>query len=151
MNKKDRHFLIKQIISQVNITSQTQLIEKLNENNIKVTQATISRDIKQLGITKIPDSNGIIKYSVRIRNEEKSENKLKEVFTDYVSTVVQVKVLNILKTSLGEANIVAAELDELNIPEIVGTIAGTDTLVLFSKSENAAKKLNDQLMSYLNT
>ena len=54
-----------------------------------------------------------------------------------------------LKTSLGEANIVAAELDEMQVPEIVGTIAGTDTLVLFSGSEIEAEKLNNQLLSYL--
>lgn len=150
MNKKERHFFIKQIISQENITSQTQLIEKLNEKNVEVTQATISRDIKQLGIIKVSDGKGIIKYSIVMKNEEKNGNKLKEIFTDYVRTIVQVEILNVLKTSLGEANIVAAELDELNIPEIVGTIAGTDTLVLFSKSENEARKLNTRLLHYLN-
>lgn len=148
MNKKERHFLIKQIISQENITNQIQLIEKLNENNVNVTQATISRDIKELGIVRVSSSDGTAKYDIVTKSEENSESRLKEVFSDYVSSVVQVQVLNVLKTSLGEANIVAAELDELNIPEIVGTIAGTDTLVLFSGSEHDAKKLNNQLLSY---
>ncbi|MDR2278708.1 MAG: ArgR family transcriptional regulator [Vagococcus sp.] len=148
MNKKERHFLIKQIISQEVITNQTELIKKLNEKKVDVTQATISRDIKELKITKINDSSGVIKYGV-VAKEESNDSKLREVFNDYVSSIVQVKVLNVLKTSLGEANIVAAELDEMQVPEIVGTIAGTDTLVLFSGSEIEAEKLNNQLLSYL--
>ncbi|MEG0285492.1 MAG: arginine repressor [Vagococcus sp.] len=149
MNKKGRHFLIKKIISQEVITSQTELVKKLNENKVEVTQATISRDINELGIRKVSDSSGVIKYGIVAKQEENDDSKLKEIFSDYVSSVVQVQVLNVLKTSLGEANIVAAELDEKGIPEIVGTIAGTDTLVLFSGSEVEAKKLNDQLLSYL--
>ena len=149
MNKKGRHFLIKKIISQEVITSQTELVKKLNENKVEVTQATISRDINELGIRKVSDSSGVIKYGIVAKQEENDDSKLKEIFSDYVSSVVQVQVLNVLKTSLGEANIVAAELDEKGIPEIVGTIAGTDTLVLFSGSEIEAKKLNDQLLSYL--
>ncbi|MBO0444151.1 arginine repressor [Vagococcus fluvialis] len=148
MNKKERHFLIKQIISQEVITNQTELIKKLNEKKVDVTQATISRDIKELKITKINDSSGVIKYGV-VAKEESNDSKLREVFNDYVSSIVQVQVLNVLKTSLGEANIVAAELDEMQVPEIVGTIAGTDTLVLFSGSEIEAEKLNNQLLSYL--
>lgn len=149
MNKKGRHFLIKKIISQEVVTSQTELVKKLNENKVEVTQATISRDINELGIRKVSDSSGVIKYGIVAKQEENDDGKLKEIFSDYVSSVVQVQVLNVLKTSLGEANIVAAELDEKGIPEIVGTIAGTDTLVLFSGSEVEAKKLNDQLLSYL--
>ena len=149
MNKKGRHFFIKKIISQEVITSQTELVKKLNENKVEVTQATISRDINELGIRKVSDSSGVIKYGIVAKQEENDDSKLKEIFSDYVSSVVQVQVLNVLKTSLGEANIVAAELDEKGIPEIVGTIAGTDTLVLFSGSEVEAKKLNDQLLSYL--
>ena len=125
------------------------LFTKLNENKVEVTQATISRDINELGIRKVSDSSGVIKYGIVAKQEENDDSKLKEIFSDYVSSVVQVQVLNVLKTSLGEANIVAAELDEKGIPEIVGTIAGTDTLVLFSGSEVEAKKLNDQLLSYL--
>ena len=149
MNKKERHFLIKQIISQEIITNQTELIQKLNENEVEVTQATISRDINELGITKMTDPSGVIKYGIIAKADENDDSKLREVFTDYVSSVVQVQMLNVLKTSLGEANIVAAELDEMDIPEIVGTIAGTDTLVLFSGSEAEAKNLSKQLLSYL--
>lgn len=149
MNKKDRHFLIRKIISQENITNQTQLIKRLNENNVEITQATISRDINEIGIVKVHDLQGNIRYGITYRNEDTSDDKLKEVFNDYVSSVVHVQVLNVVKTSLGEANIVAAEMDELKIPGVVGTLAGTDTLVLISDSEKKAKKLNKQLLSYL--
>ena len=95
MNKKGRHFLIKKIISQEVITSQTELVKKLNENKVEVTQATISRDINELGIRKVSDSSGVIKYGIVAKQEENDDSKLKEIFSDYVSSVVQVQVLNV--------------------------------------------------------
>lgn len=149
MNKEERHFLIKKIISQESIANQIELMKKLHEHNVDVTQATISRDISELGITKTRDSHGNIRYNTVINQKVGGNTRLKDIFIDYVSSVSQVQILNVLKTSLGEANIVAAELDEINMPEIIGTIAGTDTLVLFSASEEDASRLNKQLLSYL--
>ncbi len=150
MGKKKRQLLIKQIISQNKIESQYQLLQKLEKEGIEATQATISRDIRELNIVKLHDETGHVKYGILPKMEEPPEDHLKEVFKDSVSDVTRVQFMNVVKTLLGTADIVAAEIDELNMVEIVGTIAGTDTLVLISTSEEEAKNLNEQLLAYLN-
>ena len=150
MGKKDRQLLIKQIISEKKIESQQQLLEELEFAGIEATQATISRDIKELRIVKIHEADGLIKYGILPDSEELHDDHLKEVFQDSVSQVTQVQFMNVVNTLLGTADVVAAEIDELQLPEIVGTLAGTDTIVLISKSENEAKEINKRLMSYLN-
>lgn len=150
MGKKDRQLLIKQIISEKKIESQQQLLEELEFAGIEATQATISRDIKELRIVKIHEADGLIKYGILPDSEELHDDHLKEVFQDSVSQVTQVQFMNVVNTLLGTADVVAAEIDELQLPEIVGTLAGTDTIVLISKSEQEAQEINKRLMSYLN-
>lgn len=150
MNKKNRQLLIRQIISDGRIESQQQLIEELAKEGVEATQATISRDIKELRIVKIHESDGLIKYGILPEFEVLHDDRLKEVFRDSVIQVTQAQFVNVVNTLLGTANIVAAEIDELQLPEIVGTLAGTDTIVLISKSDAEAKKINQRLSSYLN-
>ncbi len=149
VGKKNRQLLIKEIISQYSIESQQQLLDKLVESGIEATQATISRDIRELKMVKTHDTNGAIKYDILPEKAIEPIDNLKEVFKEHVIRVTHVQVMNVINTSLGTANIVAADLDELSIPEIVGTLAGTDTIVLISKSEEDAKVLNEKFLSYL--
>lgn len=150
MNKKNRQLLIRQIISEDLIESQQQLLEELAKQGVEATQATISRDIKELKIVKIHESDGLIKYGILPEYAELHDDRLKEVFRDSVIQVTQAQFVNVVNTLLGTANIVAAEIDEMQLPEIVGTLAGTDTIVLISKSDVEAKRINERLSSYLN-
>lgn len=149
MKKKDRQSFIKQIISEEIIENQHQLIEKLAKEGIEATQATISRDIKELNIVKVHDVSGVVKYGILEATSVEHDTHLKEVFKDSVTQVTQVQFMNVVNTLLGTADIVAAEIDELQLPEIVGTLAGTDTIVLISTSETEAKRINKRLLSYL--
>ena len=149
MQKKDRQSLIKQIISEELIENQHQLIQKLANKGVEATQATISRDVKEMNIVKVHDVSGVVKYGVLPEKSVEHDSHLKEVFKDSVSQVTQVQFMNVVNTLLGTADIVAAEIDELELPEIVGTLAGTDTIVLISKSEADAKHINKRLLSYL--
>lgn len=150
MKKKDRQSFIKQIISEEMIENQHQLIEKLAKEGIEATQATISRDIKEMNIVKVHDDSGTIKYGLLEETSVEHDTHLREVFRDSVFQVTQVQFMNVVNTLLGTADIVAAEIDELQLPEIVGTLAGTDTIVLISTSETEAKRINKRLLSYLN-
>lgn len=97
------------------------------------------------------DENGNIRYDIlpeRVVFE--NDSQLREVLNDSVTQITQVQFMNIVKTLLGTADVVAAEIDELGLSEIVGTLAGTDTIVLISTSEAEAKQINKQLSSYLN-
>lgn len=149
MRKKNRQSLIKQIITDELIENQQQLLEKLAKEGIEATQATISRDIKELRIVKVHDQSGVIKYGILPESEVHHDDHLKEVFRDSVSQVTQVQFMNVVNTLLGTADVVAAEIDELQLPEIVGTLAGTDTIVLISTSEIEAQRINKRLLSYL--
>lgn len=149
VGKKKRQLLIKQIISQQSIESQHQLLENLAKEGVEATQATISRDIRELRIVKVHDASGLVKYGILPEKNSQPEDQLKEVFKDSVTNVTHVQFMNVVNTLLGTADIVAAEIDELKIDGIVGTLAGTDTIVLISKSEEDAKRLNELLLSYL--
>ncbi|MFW7420783.1 arginine repressor [Vagococcus fluvialis] len=151
MKKENRQDLIKEIISTEKIESQQQLLEELAKHGVEATQATISRDINELRIVKMNDENGNIRYDIlpeRVVFE--NDSQLREVLNDSVTQITQVQFMNIVKTLLGTADVVAAEIDELGLSEIVGTLAGTDTIVLISTSEAEAKQINKQLSSYLN-
>lgn len=150
MKKRIRQSLIKKIISEEMIENQHQLIERLKKREIEATQATISRDIKEMNIVKIHDPSGVIKYGFLPKVSVEHDTHLKEVIKDSVYQITQVQFMNIVRTLLGTADIVAAEIDELQLPEIVGTLAGTDTIVLISTSESEAKQINERLLSYLN-
>ena len=151
MKKENRQYLIKEIISTEKIESQHQLVEELAKHGVEATQATISRDNNELRIVKMNDENGNIRYDIlpeRVVFE--NDSQLREVLNDSVTQITQVQFMNIVKTLLGTADVVAAEIDELGLSEIVGTLAGTDTIVLISTSEAEAKQINKQLSSYLN-
>lgn len=151
MKKENRQALIKEIISTEKIESQHQLLEELAKHGVEATQATISRDINELRIVKMNDENGNIKYDILPeRMTFENDSHLREVLNDSVSQITQVQFMNVVKTLLGTADVVAAEIDELGLSEIVGTLAGTDTIVLISTSEAEAKQINKQLSSYLN-
>ncbi|MGY3750011.1 arginine repressor [Vagococcus acidifermentans] len=149
MNKKKRQALIKQLIAKHDIETQDELIDLLKEAGAETTQATISRDIREMHIIKVRDTDGRVKYAIFSPPEEATEDRLREVFHDAVVNITQVQFMNILNTLLGNADVVAAELDELNYPEIVATLAGTDTIVLISKDVEDARIIHDKLQEYI--
>ena len=116
MKKENRQYLIKEIISTEKIESQQQLLEELAKHGVEATQATISRDINELRIVKMNDENGNIRYDIlpeRVVFE--NDSQLREVLNDSVTQITQVQFMNIVKTLLGTADVVAAEKDELGL------------------------------------
>lgn len=142
MKKNNRQALIKQLILQHDIETQDELIELLEDQGVKATQATVSRDIRELSVVKTRAKNGNVKYTIFTQSAVSDEEKLKESVRDSVIKIQQVQFVNVVHTTLGTANVVAAVIDELNYPEIAGTLAGADTIVIFSPDEPSAKKMN---------
>lgn len=142
MKKTNRQALIKQLILQHDIETQDELIELLEDQGVKATQATVSRDIRELSVVKTRAKNGNVKYTIFTQSTVSDEEKLKESIRDSVIKIQQVQFVNVVHTTLGTANVVAAVIDELNYPEIAGTLAGADTIVIFSPDEQAATKIN---------
>lgn len=144
----DRRNKIIEIIVREDIDTQEELAKKLNEAGFNVTQATVSRDIKTLQLEKIPNSKGGSKYALP-QNQLAYKEKFLRIFRDGYSNVLQAGNIVVIKTVSGMAMAVAAALDDLGIPEIVGSIAGDDTIMCATKSEEDAKTTIEKITNLL--
>jgi arginine repressor len=149
VNKAQRHIKIREIISQYDIETQDELVNKLREAGIHVTQATVSRDIKELHLVKVPTPDGRYRYSLPIDQRINPQQKLKRMLMDSFVSIDHAENLVVLKTLPGNAQAVAALIDNLDWPEIVGTLAGDDTILIIcrrkEKSEELARRFLDML------
>ncbi|HIT89811.1 MAG TPA: arginine repressor [Candidatus Merdenecus merdavium] len=132
--KIERHFKIIELINRFNIETQEELASLLNAEGVKVTQATVSRDIRELKLTKISTGDGRQKYAVLQSNETGLGEKYIRVLKDgYVSMDMAQNIL-VIKTVSGMAMAVAAALDAMGWSEMVGCIAGDDTIMCAIRS-----------------
>lgn len=139
--KYNRHAKILELIESNIIETQEELAEKLRESGIEVTQATVSRDIKELRLIKVATGNGHYKYAQINPIENGVSAKLLTIFSesfissDYANNIVVVKTLP------GMAQAAASAIDSLKWFEIVGTIAGDDTIMIVCRAEKIAEEL----------
>ena len=127
--KVNRHAKIVELINKYQIETQDELAEYLNEAGFKVTQATVSRDIRDLKLTKVPAENGRQKYAVLQSAQNGMTEKYVRILRDGFSSMDMAQNILVLKTVSGMAMAVAAALDAMNWNEIVGCIAGDDTIM----------------------
>ena len=140
--KNDRQSMILEIISQENIETQEQLLVRLQERGITSTQATISRDIKQMHLIKEPVGHGVYKYAVSgNRTRLNFAEKLRTIFRESITSIDSAQNSVVIKTMPGLANGAAAAIDKLNIPEMLGTLAGDDTCFVVLKDTQSAASL----------
>lgn len=138
--KAKRHAEILSIIQEYDIETQDQLLDKLREKGMKSTQATISRDIKQLHLIKEPVGQGRYRYTVSSqRNRLNVADKLRTIFRESIISVDFAQNIVVIKTMAGLANAAAAALDGMDVPDMVGTLAGDDTALLVMKDLEAAR------------
>lgn len=139
MKKVDRQRVIKQLITENEIETQDDLIARLEANGIRATQATVSRDIREMSIVKTHEADGKVKYAIFSQTPtSSSEEKLREAVKDSVLSIEQIQFMSIIHTDLGRADVVANFLDEVSYPDVAGTVAGVDTLIIISRSEKEA-------------
>ena len=138
--KSKRQEKILQLIHDHDIETQEQLLSELREAGFQTTQATISRDIKQLHLMKAPDGKGGYRYAVSAQMPKLNfEEKLQTIFRECVVSAENAQNLAIIKTMNGMANAAAFALDSMQDTDIVGTLAGDDTVLLvFHDSAHAA-------------
>ena len=147
--KSERQNKILQIISEKNIDTQEELVNVLNKEGYNVTQATISRDIRELKLTKVTEA-GVQKYVVHRVEERNLDEKYNRVLKDgYVSMDMAQNIL-VIKTVSGMAMAVAAALDAMNWNEIVGTIAGDDTIMCAIRTVEDTRMLMDKIHNVIN-
>lgn len=140
MNKKERQKIIQQIISGNDIDCQETLLKILSEKGIEVTQATLSRDIKELQIIKVADSQG--DYSYKLPNNHVSFSDRGNELVSFGFLGVEFSGnLGVVKTRPGYAMGIAAEIDRKITNEILGTVAGDDTILLIMKEKVTQKEV----------
>ena len=144
--KSQRQAKILEIISTTNVETQERLLQELEDAGFHSTQATISRDIKQLHLVKQPTGKGGYKYAVSAAKHHLNvTEKLRTIFCESVISLDHAQNIVVIKTMPGLANAACAAVDAMDIKEMVGSLAGDDTAFLLMRSETAAADFVEEL------
>ncbi len=139
--KNNRQKVILEIISNNDIETQHQLIKALENVGVKSTQATISRDIKELRLIKELTPRGTYRYAAASKENEDYSERLRTIFKECAISVAQAQNIVVIKTLPGLANAASSALDNMDIKDLVGTLAGDDTSFIAMSDNEAAKRL----------
>jgi transcriptional regulator of arginine metabolism len=137
--KRERHEVVVELINKYDIETQEELASYLRKEGFDVTQATVSRDIRQLNLSKVATGNGRQKYIILKSDDTKLGDKYIRVLRDGFVSMNMAQNILVIKTVQGMAMAVAAALDAMKFPEIVGCIAGDDTIFAAIKSVEDTK------------
>lgn len=143
MTRQKRHTRILELIKERDIATQTELANTLLSEGYAVTQATVSRDIKDLGLLKVATDNKGYKYFVPEKAEESTRHH--NLYREAVLSIEKAMNVIVVKTLTGSANSACYLIDKMNIDGVVGTLAGDDTFVVFVKDLEHADKVYQQL------
>ena len=150
MMKNDRQNHLLQIISEESIETQEQLLERLQSRGIKSTQATISRDIKELHLIKEPAGQGRYRYAVSThRTKLNFADRLRTIFRESITSIDFAQNIVVLKTMPGLASAACSALDNMNIAYMVGSLAGDDTAFLLMKDTESAAAFCEEIKEML--
>ena len=147
--KTKRQRKIIELITNYDIETQDELAAKLVENGFNVTQATISRDIRELNLTKIATKGGKQKYAVQSSSDIVSNSKYMRVLNDGIITMDTAGNILVVKTVSGMAMAVAVALDAMQIKEILGCIAGDDTIMCVVKHAEETDRVKEHIESFI--
>lgn len=143
--KSKRQNEIIEIISTADIETQEELAAALRERGYPITQATVSRDIRELRLIKVTSKSGGYKYAKPVRHEVAVSERLTRILADSLIHVEAAANLVVVKTLSGSANVAAEALDNLGWTEIIGTIAGDNTIFIAAKSNDEADNITARI------
>jgi transcriptional regulator of arginine metabolism len=137
--KATRHAKILELIGKRDIETQEDLAQLLKDSGFDVTQATVSRDIKELRLNKVLSDKGVYKYTSADRVESASVNVLMRMFSESVVSLETSGTMVVIKTISGSANIAAEAIDSMKWQEIVGTLAGDNTIFIAVNDKSSSE------------
>lgn len=149
MARTGRQLKLIEIINKNEIETQEALAEALRNEGYLVTQATVSRDIKDLGLIKVMTPKKTYKYAQPASTEQKSSGKMLNLFRECVISIDYAGHLIVIKTVSGGANSAATLVDKLNFPEVMGCVAGDDTILVVIKDQQKIVPIVEKLKSLL--
>lgn len=139
--KAARHAMILELIEKIKIETQDELAERLREQGFAVTQATVSRDIKELRLIKVLADDGAYKYATVDKAEAGLQDRFFRIFSQSVLSITYAGHLIVIKTITGTASASGEAIDSLKWPEITGTIAGDNTIFVAVKDAKAVQEI----------
>lgn len=147
LSRAARQHRIVQILEKSAVSSQQQLVEMLAGAGVEATQATVSRDLEEIGAVKVRAAGGESVYAVPDLPKDRvaPEEHLRRVLGDWVVEVTCSGNLVVVRTPPGSAHVVASALDRAGLPEILGTVAGDDTIIVVAVEEVGGSHLADRL------
>lgn len=149
MNKGQRHIKILEAIAKNEIETQDGLVNFLQNQGYDVTQATVSRDIKELSLLKVPLRDGRYKYSLPSEQRTNPLARLKRVMKDSFVRLDEAGQLIVIKTLPGNAHAIGDLIDDLEWDGLLGTICGDDTILLICRSEKYTPAISGQFLDLL--
>ncbi len=147
MSKTSRQHQIIQLLGDVAVTSQSQLVELLEAEGIEATQATVSRDLEDIGAIKVRVPGGDLVYGLPEHSNEQvaPPDHLRRVLSDWVAEVAYSHNIVMVRTPPGSAHVVASALDRSNLDGVIGTVAGDDSIMIVASEDTTGKALAGQL------
>ena len=149
MHRNARQQKILEIIALKEIDTQEELCAELNKLNLNVTQATISRDIKDLKLYKVNGTEKKYRYACLESDDESVNGKMRNLFRECVQTINYANNIIVLKTMRGNGSTAGVFVDSLQFKEIIGSIAGDDTLIIVVDNNEDTAKIADKLREYI--
>ncbi len=147
--KGQRHVKIREIITNHEIETQDELVDSLRDAGFNVTQATVSRDMKELHLIKVPLDDGRYKYSMPVDQRYNPIQRLKRALSDHFVSIDFTEHLVVLKCLPGTANTICILIDNLEWNEIMGTIGGDDTILIICRTKEQSSTVVTQILSLL--
>lgn len=148
MHRNDRQQKILEIIAAKEIDTQEELCDELQALNFNVTQATVSRDIKELKLYKVSGNKKKHRYAC-LETENRQKSKMQLMFRECVQSITNVNNLVVIRTMRANAPTSCLFIDSLQLDEILGTLAGEDTILIVADSEMNAQVIKDRLSQYI--
>ena len=149
MSKVQRHIKIRELITESEIETQDELVDELKSLGYDVTQATVSRDIKELHLVKVPTVDRRYAYSLPADQRFNPIEKLKRLIMDAFVKIDHTSHFIVLKTLPGNAQAVGALIDHIDWNEIMGTICGDDTCLIICRTESDSESVKNRLLEML--
>ncbi|MEX2462018.1 MAG: transcriptional regulator ArgR [Paenibacillaceae bacterium] len=148
--KGQRHLKIREILSNQEVETQDDLVHALRLAGFQVTQATVSRDIKDLQLVKVPSDKGSSKYSLPTEQRFNPIQRLKRTLTDHFISIDYAENLVVLKCLPGTANAIGMLIDNLDWEEVMGTICGDDTILIICRTKEHSDLVKNQILAMIN-
>ena len=148
--KSERQARILELIAKFEIETQDDMMNRLREEGFAVTQATVSRDLRELQLTKSLTSRGTYRYSVSsVKNNMRNNSKLSSAMADSITHVVYSMNNVVIKTYPGMAQAVASGIDAMNMQDILGSVAGDDTIIIITKNTESSEQIHGRILEMM--